>query len=86
MARTIYKYAVGPAMTLALPREAQPLTVQLQHGVPQLWVVLDPEAPTIARTFALYSTGQPLPEGALGYIGTFQIEAGGFVFHLFELR
>lgn len=80
----IYKYALAPDTTLALPREAQPLTVQLQHGEPVLWVRLDPAAPTLARRFVSFGTGQQIEEGGrLAYIATFQL-SHGLVFHVFE--
>jgi hypothetical protein len=82
---TIYKYPVDVRMQLDLPADAQPLTVQLQQGQPQLWVRLNPLAATIRRTFRVFGTGHPL-EGAghLTYIATFQLDNGGLVFHVFE--
>ena len=81
---TIYKYLLGPKSVLLLPQEAQPLTVQLQHGEPMLWVKLDPQAPTIARHFVSFATGQALETGGrLTYLATFQLD-NGLVFHAFE--
>jgi hypothetical protein len=81
---TIYKYPVTPMMTLHLPRTAIPLTVQVQHGEPQLWVRLDPDAETVERTFLCLGMGDDVPAHAGPWIGTFQLEGGLLVYHVFE--
>lgn len=84
--QTIYKYPVMPETTLQLPSTATVLTVQMQHGNPHMWVLLDPEAPTQSRHFRIYGTGHPIPDTvtAATYVGTFQLEQGTLIFHLFE--
>jgi hypothetical protein len=82
--KTIFKYAINPGIQeLALPVGAQILTVQEQQGKPQLWALVDTEAPTEARAFAVVGTGHPVPEPVGDYIGTFQLPMLGLVFHLF---
>lgn len=84
---TMWKYPLPEAerFTLDLPHDAQPLTVQCQHGAPCLWVKLDTDAPRFPRTFHLYGTGHPIePDVSLWFIGTFQLQRGTYVFHLFE--
>jgi hypothetical protein len=82
--KTIYKYPLAPHPPLELPKNAEVLTVQTQCGAPMMWVLLDPEAPTVSREFDAYPTGGDIdPVYTKGeYIGTFQ--AGGEVFHVFE--
>lgn len=82
----IYKYPVELKMTLELPLDATVLTVQMQHGTAQMWVLLNPEAPTTPRHFTVYGTGQTIPKTvtAATYIGTFQVDHGALIFHLFE--
>lgn len=76
--------------TLQMPACAQPLTIQVQNGngEPQLWALVDEDAPLLPRTFATYMTGEyllDLPEGQERvYIGTYQLYHG-MVFHVFEL-
>ena len=86
---TIYKYPVliKDHFTLELPKEAKILTVQTQRGIPHLWARVDSETTKEKRYFRLAGTGHPLGEDYLkiiNYIGTFQIENGSLVFHLFE--
>ena len=83
--KTIWKYPVTPAMTVQLPRHAEVLTVQLQQGIPVMWVLLDPAAPRIERHFESCVTGGTIADSyeKREYIGTFQVE--GFDFHLFEV-
>lgn len=83
--QVIYKYPVHPRMKLRLPADAAVLTVQVQHGEAQMWVLLDPEAPTVTRHFAALATGESFPPTLTraDYIATFQSD-GGLVFHVFE--
>jgi hypothetical protein len=70
---------------LQIPGGAKMLTVQVQHGMPQLWALVDEKAPLITRTIATYGTGNPLPDGYPGeYVGTYQFGGGALVFHVFE--
>lgn len=84
MPQTIWKFIL-PAedrFSLSLPQGAQPLFVGVQARVGCLWVRLDPAAAPEQRNFALYGTGHPLDPGI--YIGSFMINGGALVFHLFE--
>jgi len=88
---TIYKYDV-PAedyFELELPIGAQILTVQSQFGEPHIWVLGDTEKKSEVRYFRLLGTGHDFKlnsDKVKQYIGTFQIEGGMLVFHLFEIK
>lgn len=85
---TIWKYplAVEDYVTLSLPKGARILSVQTQRGLPQLWALVDADAPTVQRRFRVFGTGHALPNGVIfdTYLGTFQLHDGALVFHLFE--
>lgn len=88
---TIYKWAIPikDYFTLELPKNAKILTIQTQRGTPQLWAMVDSETEKETRHFRLSGTGHPLGNDYLriiNYIGTFQIENGALVFHLFEVK
>lgn len=85
--RTIHKYpvAVVDRFTLALPRGAEVLAVQMQQESPYLWAIVDTEAELERRVFRLVGTGHRLlPEEPGKYCGTFQMLNGSIVYHLFE--
>jgi len=87
----IFKYPIPikDHSTLELPKDARILTVQIQRGTPQLWALVDSETEKETRYFRLSGTGHPLGEDYLriiNYIGTFQMENGALVFHLFEIK
>ena len=87
----IFKYpiTIEDHFTLELPKNARILTIQTQRGIPQLWAMVDSETEKETRSFRLSGTGHPLGEDYLriiNYIGTFQIENGALVFHLFEIK
>ena len=84
--KRIYKYPVpvDDKFVLELPLGSMVLTVQMQKSEPQIWVLCNPDAIKVKRYFYVYGTGMEVSEKALNYIGTFQMLAGGLIFHLFE--
>jgi hypothetical protein len=83
----IFKYPVEIAdhSLVQMPKGAQILSVQTQHGLPQMWALVDPKAKLVSRCFFLRGTGHQMGE-AEGYtfIGSFQTDGGSLVFHLFD--
>ena len=86
---TIYKYPVPvyDYVRVRMPVGARILTVQVQNGTPCIWALVnaDPFALSEDRVFRLFGTGHNVPDGdALTYVGTYQMNSGALVFHLFE--
>jgi hypothetical protein len=85
--RTIWKYEVPilGCFSLELPAGAELLTVQVQFGVPCIWVIVDPEKPLIEMQFRLFGTGHEInPKmGELTHVGSFMMLDGMLVWHLF---
>lgn len=84
---TIWKFPIPQAdsFVLELPKRARFLDVQIQHGTPQAWFLLDPNGEKVQRRFVLVGTGHPVPEQEkLTHLGTFQFFSGELVVHLFE--
>jgi hypothetical protein len=84
MDKTIWKYSLTPDCTLSMPVGSIILTVQEQEQRPCLWALVDPAAPHECRRFRTYGTGHPVADDPGEYIGTFQLNGGSLVFHLFE--
>ncbi len=93
MMTAVFKYRVGISDTfnVDMPKNAEVLCCQVQDGQPYLWarVVTDKGYPTAVRRFRLAETGHPLEgsmqDGQVGkYLGTFQLQGGVAVFHLFD--
>lgn len=85
--KTVWKYPITPNVSdVQMPKGAKVLTVQMQNGQPCMWVLVDPDEKKETRTFMLIGTGHKVSPGVdLKYIGTFQLEEGRLVFHLFEV-
>ena len=93
--KRIFKYTITPGRVfpLTLPYEkVRPLCVQVQQGLPQLWLLVDegsrsPEQ-EFNHDFFIFHTGAPIfdPEfEEIGdYVGTFQLKDGEQVFHVFQ--
>lgn len=89
--RTIYKYPLlvcGGAQSVAIPMGAELLTVQLQHGEPVLWAMVEPEAPKVMRHVQMYGTGWPIGvnDELIKFLGTVQCNGDILVWHFFEVH
>ena len=86
--KTIWKYPIGidAEIKIEIPMFAEILTVQVQYGEPNLWVLVDEDNKYEVRKFICYGTGHQIECKDLLYIGTFQLLEGKFVWHLFEKR
>ena len=83
--KTVYHYPVDPRdgwQEIALPAEAKILHIGENASGLRMWVELDPDAPTVARRYAVVGTGWKVPENAV-HIST-AITRTGFVWHLFR--
>lgn len=83
--KKIWKYSMaGPDCKFTMPKGAEILTVQIQYGIPQIWALVNPDADLEVRHLVFYGTGHGCPDNPGKYIGTFQINAGSLIFHVFE--
>lgn len=83
----IYKYtlAVQHYQAVEIPEDSVVLCVQVQHGVPQLWVLIGNGDP-VKREIRTLMTGPEYDnsEAHGRYVGTYQLDGGNFVGHVFE--
>lgn len=82
--RTIYKYPI-PAVRefeLKLPVSAKVVHVATQHGTACMWVEQDTCEGEDLRLFWVYGTGHTMSTQGR-YVGTFFIDDGAGVFHLY---
>ena len=88
---------VQDEIQIEMPKGAKVLTVQIQVMDPAalkvgetieqvcLWALVNPEAEKEIRQFRMVGTGHSIMHAEkLTYIGTFQMQGGALVFHLFE--
>lgn len=82
---TIWKYplAITDRQTIDAPYGAKPLAVMIQNGVPCLWMQVDPVCSKVGHLVAIYGTGHTLPNGPGEYAGSFMIDDGTLVFHVY---
>jgi hypothetical protein len=86
-ALTVWKYLIDAddSQSIAMPSGAEILTVQVQGGIPFLWALVDPRRPLEHVLVQIVGTGHPFdPMGE--YVGTYQIDGGTLVFHVFASR
>jgi hypothetical protein len=83
----VYKYPlrIDDVTCVTMPHDAKVLAVQEQHGVPCIWALVTPDAPTTERRFRIAGTGHDITwQHNMTHRGTFQMRGGDQVFHLFE--
>jgi len=87
---TIYKYEleITDLQEISIPDKAKILTVQLQHGTPCLWCLVNPEMHLRPYHIVTKVTGRDIEDGFNGeYVGTYQLKCkladGDFVGHVF---
>ncbi len=85
--RSVWKFPFHTTdnVVIEMPKGAQVLSIQTQHGKPCMWALVDPEAPKVNRLFRVFGTGHPIPffEENLSYDGTYQEQGGDLVWHVF---
>jgi hypothetical protein len=90
----VWKYPIAwpPAddrFSIVLPPLTQVLAIQVQHGIPCVWALVDPTRhPVDERWFRIAGTGHEIADRIVGqgYIGTFQLLGGSLVLHVFEVQ
>lgn len=82
---TIWKFplTVTDEQVIDIPAGAKLLSVQTQLGIPCLWALVEPTNRKEKRRFFMNGTGHEV-DHACPFIGTFQINGGILVFHLFD--
>lgn len=85
--KTIHKFALElkDSQKILMPGSAAILALQVQHGEPCLWALVDTEQPLVTREFITRGTGHPIDDLAHNYIGTYQLKGGDLVFHVLEV-
>lgn len=87
--KTVWKFPIQVEDTfdMHMPRGAQVLSVQVQAGSPVMWALVDPDAKVEERWFRVAGTGHAVDDEKFPvFIGTFQLEAFGLVFHVFAQK
>lgn len=83
----IYKYPINlvPSQIIDMPEGARILSVQTQFADrPCIWAFVDICNKLVGRVFYVIATGQSFDSKNMLYIGTFQLDGGALVFHLYE--
>jgi len=84
---TIWKFPLQTTdfQVISLPIGHRILCVQVQGGTPCLWAQVDPERDSAQVGIRIYGTGHQVHRIDQSYIGTYQLNDGRLVFHVFEV-
>jgi len=82
-----YELTTSDRQSVMMPKGAQILSVQVQNHTPCLWVLCDEMAAQVQRQVLTLITGtQIAPEDADNqFVGTYQMNDGSFVGHVFDM-
>ena len=83
--KTIWKYQLSNEddQDIEAPDKAQILDVQVQNGIPHLWLFLDPNVPVRKYHVKIFRTGHPVNLDHYVFAGTYQLHGGSFIGHVF---
>ena len=87
--KTVFKYPLGLGGTTILHKGAEILSMQVQHGIPCVWALVDPDEKDVdKKSITVFGTGHPIDDNLIleKFIGTFQLNEGKLVFHVFETK
>lgn len=79
-----FELQITDIQIVKMPRHAQLLTVQVQHGKPMLWAAVNQLDEKVGRIISIYGTGRNLDSVEALYVGTVQLMSGNAVFHVFD--
>lgn len=84
MKKVIYKYPLSgkPDQIIEVPEDHKILCVQLQDGIPTLWIEVIPGNDLQKVRIVTIGTGHTFEMGLLQYIGT--VQTGFLVWHVYE--
>ena len=87
MSRVIWKFGfdIRSDVVIEMPLGAKVISVQVQHGIPYIWAIVDPTAKVVGRNFKIYGTGHTMKDNLdlFEYIGTFQMAGGDYIWHMY---
>lgn len=88
--KKIFKYQLEIAheQVIQMPENSKILTVQCQNNLPVLWAEANLDNDIKPYIFITMGTGHDIPkdeEDSLKYIGTYQLNNGEFIGHLYLL-
>src|SRR5690242_7651027 len=87
MARVIHKFEVpngGEFTDVSMPIGAEILHADVQGEKVFVWALVDPERAPVFRMLGFFSTGHPVPAGAV-HVGTGIERNFGLAWHVFEI-
>lgn len=84
MAKRIFKYnfEIRDNFKIQMPRHAEILCVKVQGRLPQLWALIDDDAPLVDVNFSIHGTGHEVFGGI--YVDTFMTNQQALVWHMFR--
>lgn len=84
--KQVWKFPVATMDTeIVVPRGAKILHLEVQHGDPCFWALVDPAAKPLERKVITYGTGHDVPadiDKTHDFIGTILVSGGALVWHL----
>ena len=76
-----FPLAIADIQQVTMPAGASILHVGVQKGYPCLWALCD-NTQLVSHIVYVCGTGHPVPDSAV-YVGTFMVQDGDLVFHVF---
>lgn len=84
-----YELKITDRCVINMPENAIILNLQVINEKPYIYAAINESNAMVERTFMTFGTGHILPldsmlDDGFDYIGTYQLQGGDLVFHVFE--
>jgi hypothetical protein len=79
-----YPLTVRDEQFIEMPQSSRVLHIDTQNGVPCLWALVDDQRPKLRRRVLMYGTGHPITGPVADHLGSFLLDSGALVFHVFD--
>ena len=84
--KRIFKYPLSPRNTQTIEmHQGDILKVGTLRNVVFIWALVDPDLPTVKRSFAVVLTGRECKHAKAEYLGTVAVDNNTVVLHVFEV-
>lgn len=85
--KTIHKYylRMDALCEIPMPEDSKILSVGVQFDNPAIWVEVDINKKEVIRKFQLIQTGDVVEVSGKRFIGTFILNEGHYILHLYEI-
>jgi len=86
--KKVFKYQLKfeDYIQIEVPNDYKILSASIQHGIPCIWILVDPNNISVTLNLRMAGTGHPISDEIVRFIDTIELDNGSLIFHIFEIK